>query len=120
HYETKQRRRKLIKAYDDSSALIGLAFLPQGSDLSFAVRSAKNKLLLFQASQIVKKATRTAQGAAILRAKNDYLTAFYHEDDLHFIRDREYYRVRKLPTAGRYIREDTLEERQLTLDESGQ
>lgn len=116
HYQTKQRRKKLINAYDDSSPLVGIAYLPPGSDLSFAVRSKKNKLLFFKAAQIVQKATRTAQGAAILRAKNDYLTAFYAEDDLTFVGDPEYYRVLKLPTAGRYIKEETLESRQLTMD----
>lgn len=119
HYETKQRRRKLIKAYDDSSPLVGVAYLPPESDLAFAVRSKKNKLLYFQASQVVKKATRTAQGATILRSKNDQLTALYSQEDLTFIRDLNYYRVAKLPTAGRYIREESLEERQLVLGEEG-
>lgn len=116
HYETKQRRRKLIKAYDDSSPLVGMAYLPPDSDPAFAVRSKKNKLLYFQSSQIVKKVTRSAQGAAILRAKNDQLTKLYHEEELTFIKDISYYRVAKLPTAGRYIREESLEERQLELD----
>ncbi len=116
HYETKARRRKLIKAFDDSSPLVGMAFLPEGSDLSYAIRSKKNKLLFFKASQIVKKATRTAQGATVLRSKNDLLTAFYEEKDLSFIRDLDYYRIQKIPTAGRYIREDTLEDRQLVLE----
>ena len=116
HYETMQRRKKLIKAYDDSSPLVGMAYLPPDSDPAFAVRSKKNKLLYFQSSQIVKKATRSAQGAAILRAKNDQLTTLYHEDELTFIKDISYYRVAKLPTAGRYIREESLEERQLELD----
>lgn len=118
HYETKQRRKKLIKAYDDSSPLIGMAYLPPASDLAFAVRSKKNKLLYFHASQIVKKATRSAQGAAILRAKNDQLTQLYTANELSFIKDLNYYRVAKLPTAGRYIREESLEERQLELDET--
>ena len=122
HYETKQRRRKLIKAYDDSSPLVGMAFLPPDSDFAFAIRSKKNKLLYFKASQVVKKATRTAQGAQVLRARNDSLTTLYSQDDLSFIRDLDYYRVLKLPTAGRYIREDSMEERQLSLDtpEEGQ
>ena len=93
-----------------------MAYLPPDSDPAFAVRSKKNKLLYFQSSQIVKKATRSAQGAAILRAKNDQLTTLYHEDELTFIKDISYYRVAKLPTAGRYIREESLEERQLELD----
>lgn len=116
HYETKQRRKKLIKAYDDSSPLVGMAYLPPDGDPAFAVRSKKNKLLYFQSSQIVKKVTRSAQGAAILRAKNDQLTKLYHEEELTFIKDISYYRVAKLPTAGRYIREESLEERQLELD----
>ena len=116
HYETKQRRKKLIRAYDDSSPLVGMAHLPEGSDLSFAIRSKKNKLLYFKASQIVKKATRTAQGAMVLRSKNDYLVALYEEKDLSFIRDLDYYRIQKTPTAGRYIREDTIEDRQLVLE----
>ncbi len=116
HYETKQRRRKLIKAFNDSSSLVGMAYLPPDSELAFAVRSKKNKLLFFQASQIVKKATRTARGAAILRAKHDSLTHLYEEGELTFVRDLAYYRVAKLPTAGRYIREETLEDRQLELD----
>jgi len=116
HYETKQRRKKLIRAYDDSSPLVGMAYLPDGSDLSFAIRSKKNKLLCFKASQIVKKATRTAQGAMVLRSKNDYLVALYEEKDLSFIRDLDYYRIQKTPTAGRYIREDTIEDRQLVLE----
>jgi len=118
HYETVQRRKKLINAYDDSSPLIGMAYLAPESDLSFAVRSKKNKLLYFDASLIVKKATRTARGATILRSKNDYLTKLYSEDELDFIRDVNYYRIAKLPTAGRYIREETLEDRQLELEES--
>ncbi len=116
HYETKQRRKKLIRAYDDSSPLVGMAHLPEGSDLSFAIRSKKNKLLYFKASQIVKKVTRTAQGATVLRSKNDYLVALYEEKDLSFIRDLDYYRIQKTPTAGRYIREDTIEDRQLVLE----
>ena len=115
HYETKQRRKNLIKAYDDSSPLAGMAYLPDGSDLSFAIRSKKNKLLYFKASQIVKKATRTAQGATVLRSKNDFLIALYEEKELSFIRDLDYYRIQKTPTAGRYIREGTLEVRQLVL-----
>ncbi len=66
----------------------------------------------------MKKATRTARGATILRSKNDYLTKLYAEDELDFIRDVNYYRIAKLPTAGRYIREETLEDRQLELEES--
>lgn len=118
HYETKQRRRKLVNAYDDSSPLVGMAYIAPDTDPSFAVRSKRNKLLLFAASQIVKKATRTAQGAMILRSKNDVLTDLYSEDDLSFIDDVEYYRIQKTPTAGRYIREETLEWRQLTLDDA--
>ncbi len=120
HYETKQRRRKLLNAFDDSSPIVGIRYIPEGTNPSFAVRSKKNKLLYFESDLIVKKATRSAQGAAILRTrnKNDRLVALYAEAELSFIRDIDYYRIATLPTAGRYIREDSLEDRQLTLAES--
>ena len=41
--------------------------------------------------------------------------ALYSEDELSFIRDLDYYRIAKIPTAGRYIREESIEERQLSL-----
>ncbi len=120
HYETKQRRRKLLNAYDDSSPIVGIRHIPEGKNLTFAVRSKKNKLLYVDSDLIVKKATRSAQGAAILRTrnKNDELVTLYTDEELSFIRDLDYYRVAKLPTAGRYIREESIEERQLSLNES--
>ena len=92
----------------------------EGEKLSFAVRSRKNKLLYFESELVVKKATRTAQGAAILRTRNqnDTLVKLYSEDELSFVRDLDYYRISKIPTAGRYIREELIEERQLSLEET--
>ncbi|HHW93174.1 MAG TPA: topoisomerase IV [Clostridiaceae bacterium] len=120
HYETKQRRRKLVNAYDASSPIVGIRYLPEGKNSSFAVRSRKNKLLYFESSLVVKKATRTAQGAAILRTRNqnDTIVKLYSEEELSFVRDLNYYKIAKIPTAGRYIREESLEERQISLDES--
>jgi len=117
HYETIQRRRKLLNAYDASSPIVGVRYIPEGERPSFAVRSKKNKLLYFDSNLVVKKATRTAQGASILRTRNqnDSLVALYSEDELSFIRDLDYYRIAKIPTAGRYIREESIEERQLSL-----
>jgi hypothetical protein len=92
-------------------------YIPEGERPSFAVRSKKNKLLYFESNLVVKKATRTAQGASILRTRNqnDALVELYSADELSFIRDLDYYRIAKIPTAGRYIREESIEERQLSL-----
>jgi len=115
HYETKQRRKKLVNAYNDASPLVGIAYdLPMKILCSLFVRQ-KNKLLVFSSSLIVQKATRQAQGATILRAKNDVVVSLLTEADLHFVKDLNYYKIAKIPTAGRYIREETLEARQLSL-----
>ena len=115
HYETKQRRKKLVNAYSDASPLIGMAFIPPDEDPIFAIRSKKNKLLVFSSSLIVQKATRQAQGATILRSKNDVVVSLLTEADLIFVKDLQYYKIAKIPTAGRYIREETIEARQLSL-----
>ena len=63
---------------------------------------------------------RERRRGAILRTRNqnDTLVKLYSEDELSFVRDLDYFRISKIPTAGRYIREELIEERQLSLEET--
>lgn len=116
HYETKQRRRKLVSAFDTTSPPIGAAFIADGENPSYGIVTEKGKLLIFDARQVAKKMTRTAQGTSVLRGRKDKIVGFFPlrriEKELE---DVSYYRVNKLPGSGRYIKEKTLEGRQLSL-----
>lgn len=116
-YETKQNRRKLVNAFSDASKIRLVRFKAENEDHSFALQTEKGKMLIFDSSQVTQKKTRTAQGAAIIRgAKKDPVVKVVALEQIEDeIEDEEYYRVQNLPGSGRYIREKTLEGRQLSL-----
>jgi len=118
HYETKNRRKKIVSAYSDHSPLVGAAYIAPGVDPDFGVINNQGKLLIFSASQVVQKATRTAQGKLIMSgSKHDKtIETFLRAEQLAKIEDQEYYRVKKLPGAGRYIKELSAEAKQLSLE----
>ncbi|HZJ91368.1 MAG TPA: DNA topoisomerase (ATP-hydrolyzing) subunit A [Oscillospiraceae bacterium] len=117
HYETKQNRRKLIKAFSDSSEIRLIRFRAEDQDPSFALQTEKGKMLIFDSSQLTRKITRSAQGTAVIRgAKKDPIVKVVPLEQIRGeIEDETYYRVQTLPGSGRYIREKTLEGRQLSL-----
>ncbi len=117
HYETKQNRRKLIKAFSDSSEIRLIRFRAEDEDPSFALQTEKGKMLIFDSSQLTRKITRSAQGTAVIRgAKKDPIAKVVPLEQIRGeIEDETYYRVQTLPGSGRYIREKTLEGRQLSL-----
>ncbi|NLV98543.1 MAG: topoisomerase IV [Clostridiaceae bacterium] len=117
HYETKQNRRKLINAYSDSSEIRLIRFKADDKDPSFALQTEKGKMLIFDSSQVSQKKTRSAQGAAVIRgAKKDPIVKVVPLEQIKDeIEDEAYYRVLTLPGSGRYIKEKTLEGRQLSL-----
>ncbi len=117
HYETKQNRRKLIKAFSDSSEIRLIRFRAEDEDPSFALQTEKGKMLIFDSSQLTRKITRSAQGTAVIRgAKKDPIVKVVPLEQIRGeIEDETYYRVQTLPGSGRYIREKTLEGRQLSL-----
>ncbi|HHU08145.1 MAG TPA: topoisomerase IV [Clostridiaceae bacterium] len=105
-YATKNRRKKIVSAYSDRSPLLGGGYIAEGSDPEFGVINNQGKLLIFSASQVTQKATRTSRGSLILSGgKNSQtLERFLRTEQLTKLDDPEYYKVKNLPGAGRYIR----------------
>lgn len=111
-YETKQNRRKLLKAYSDKAELAAIRYLTEEAEL--AIYTSNGRLLLAGSALIPEKATRDTAGVNVVALKKNAkisrvtLAAGLELSDTHR------YRVRTLPAAGAIIRgEDTAE--QLTL-----
>jgi DNA gyrase subunit A len=114
-YETKQNRKKLIHACNDVSSIVAIHFLDKPED--FAVFSSLKKAIVFSSSLIPVKATRSSQGVQVLVSKKgSRLTSVVRVSDSGFT-DPEYYRIRRTPAIGYYLKEETLTQRQLTLGE---
>lgn len=115
-YATKNRRKKIVSAYSGHAPLLAGAYIAEGENPEFGVINNQQKLLVFSASQITQKATRTAQGSLIFTGgkKSQTLDRFLRTGQLAKLEEPDYYKVKNLPGAGRYIRDSSGE--QLSLE----
>lgn len=111
-YQTKQNRRKLLKAYSDKAELA--AILPMTEEQELAIFTTNNRLLLVGSALIPEKATRDTAGVNVVALKKNARIARVQLADGLELGDAHRYRVRTLPAAGALLRDtDTAE--QLTL-----
>lgn len=114
-YETKQNRKKLIHACYEGSPIVSILYLTEPVDL--AAFSSLRKAIVFSSALIPVKATRNSQGVQVLVSKKgSRMVTVMRLSEVGFT-DPEYYRIRKTPAIGYYLKEETLENRQLTLGE---
>ena len=111
-YETKQNRKKLLKAYSDKAELACMMQMTEEAEL--AIYTTGNRLLLAGSALIPAKATRDTAGVNVVTLKkNQQIARVQIADGLEFANPHRF-RVRSLPAAGALLRpEDTAE--QLTL-----
>ena len=116
-YETKQNRKKLINAYFDGSKAIGFLLIDETDDPDLIVTNSLDKAAVFKASLIPLKTTRTTQGVQLLASKKGSVLKTLSRLEEVNVQDPEYYRIRKVPAIGYYIRETTLEAKQVSFDD---
>ena len=98
-YETKQNRKKLLKAFSDKSPAAGICTMKD--DMKMGMLSSNNRLLVFDSSMVPKKESRTTQGVQVMKltAKNAEIVRFGFFDS--FDVDKETgYGCRRIPSAG--------------------
>ncbi len=112
-YETKTNRKKLVHACCEASKIVAIFYLEQDED--FAAFSNLRKAITFSSSLIPMKTTRSTQGVQVLVSKKgSSLTSVVRLEDAGFA-DPEYYRIRRTPAIGYYLKEETLTNRQMSL-----
>lgn len=112
-YETKTNRKKLIRAYGEISPVVSILYLREETTL--AAFSNLKKAVVFESGMIPLKATRSSQGVQLMNAKKgSRLTDMRTLSDTG-LSDPEYYRIRKIPAVGYYLKEELLENRQISM-----
>ncbi len=111
-YETKQNRKKLLKAYSDKSPLAKVLFLPEESEL--ALTTSAGRMLLVGTAQIPEKATRDSVGVQIVTLKKGQSIANVKPLAEMECSNPHRYRVRTLPATGALLRDEDIGE-QLSL-----
>ncbi|NLW88577.1 MAG: topoisomerase IV [Clostridiaceae bacterium] len=114
-YETKQNRKKLIHACYEGSPIVSIHYQKEPED--YAAFSSLRKAIVFSSALIPVKSTRSSQGVQLLVSKKgSRMISVRRLSEVGFS-DPEYYRIRKTPAIGYYLKEETLENRQLSMGE---
>ncbi len=112
-YQTASNRRKLTGAYSDKSPLACIRRLDE--DCELAVYSNEPRCLIFHTALLAPKATRSAQGVAVMTLKPKYHLETVLLSEETSITNRTRYRVRAIPAAGALVREEDSEDQQISL-----
>ena len=108
-YQTKQNRKKLLKAYSDKAELACMLVMPEEAEL--AIFTTGNRLLLAGSALIAAKATRDTAGVNVVNLKKNQQIAKVQYAETLELADSHRYRVRSLPAAGALLRaEDSAEQ----------
>ena len=91
--------------------------LAEDEDPDLIVTNSLDKAAVFKASLIPLKTTRTTQGVQLLVSKKGSVLRSLARLAEVDVQDPEYYRIRKVPAIGYYIRENSLEAKQVSFDD---
>ena len=113
-YATKTNRRKLTGAYSDKSPLCAVSHLTEEEQI--ALYATDGRCLIFSTAQLAVKTTRATQGVAVMSLKKKAVLERAARLTESGIQNPARYRTRTIPAAGALLREDDLEEKQMTLE----
>lgn len=117
-YITKNNRRKLLNAYSTVSLPVSFSYIAeQAADEPYVAYSSSGRALVFNASQVPLKSTRSSQGVQILLSRKNSVLSACHRLAETELGDGKAYRTRTLPAVGTAIRERSLQARQPALDD---
>ena len=89
----------------------------KNTEISTAFKSDLKKAVVFTSSLIPLKTTRTTQGVQLLVSKKgSVLTEIARLAEVG-ITDPEYYRIRRIPAIGYYIKEDSFTSKQIGFED---
>ena len=117
NYYTKTNRKMLKNAFYDGSTLIGLLYQEEeNSGKDIILQNNQDRMILVESDRITLKATKNSQGNVIMKLRKGYeVTSISFADQFPSNYDFDYYRVRTLPAAGRFIKEEDMAAKQITL-----
>lgn len=97
-YETKQNRKKLVKAFSDRSPAAGIC-ITEG-DAKIGIVSDRGRMLILQTKDILEKSSRTTQGVQVMKIPaSGKIVRFLPVEELQ-LESENGYGYRKLPSAG--------------------
>ena len=103
-YETKQNRKKLIKAYSDKSPLVSAIYAAE--DKEVVMKSTAGRYLLFNSGAISAKTTKDSQGVAVMSLKKGHRVDEVKDYTDGIFAKPARYRTKTLPANGAILSAD--------------
>ncbi len=100
-YQTKVNRKKLIKAYSDSSNISSISFITE--DIDLVITRDDDKTMFVNSSLIPEKATKTTVGVQVMNLKRGSELKSIKVANEEDIAKLEKYRSTKIPMTGHFI-----------------
>lgn len=113
-YDTKSNRRKLTGAYSDKAPLKGVLCLHEDTDV--VLYSTDGRALVLNSALLSVKATRSTIGVAALTLRKKALLDHIRLLEGSGIQNVSRYRSRSVPAAGAILKEDDMEDVQLSME----
>jgi DNA gyrase subunit A len=104
-YATKTNRRKLVNAYGDKSPVVFMEYVNEGEH-DFILMRDRDKALLINTALIPLASTKNTQGVQTLTLKRNSILSSAVKSDNAEIKEIEFYRSDKIPSAGHFIKEE--------------
>ena len=103
-YETKTKRKKLLKAYSDKSPLAGMVYLPK--DGNIYLEATNGRVMVVDTARIAEKSLRDSQGIQVftLKGKHTVKTVKIYTDDM--LKNSHRYVPKNIPSTGFTLKED--------------
>lgn len=100
-YETKQNRKKLVKAYSDVSPVVRMIHLLEEEEITLIRQSSKEvSALIIHSENIPVKVTKSSRGVQVFRLKKGSSMSGMFVTSAHAITNEAEYRRDSIPNAG--------------------
>lgn len=108
HYQTKTRRKVLKNAFYGGAELKALFYLEDEKEAGdFLATNSQERMILCDLALVPFKKTRHSRGAQIMSLRKGYVLEQAKRVQADEAEEQAYYRVRSLPAAGRFLKEET-------------
>ena len=102
-YETKTNRKKLINAYGAASPLVDAIHI-SSQETEIAVSSSNDRIIVFPASMVPVKSTKSTQGVSVLKLKKGCVLKYIKKASDAEFANNKVYRIKAIPAAGAFIK----------------
>ena len=112
-YATKTNRKKLANAYSEKSPLKVIIPIVEESEL--VVYSTEGRAIIFNTALLSPKTSRSTQGVGVITLKKKHTLSDVLTLKESGINNQSRYKVRNVPAAGALLREEDMQEEQMSL-----